>query len=258
MTQIAFVGIDQTRIEIAADILCAASPVWRSRLKETNASDIYRPVEEPMCTSQDLKAFKKLVTFGTQDMNLSDDILLVDLQHSLRLVHKYDCVGIKCLIDYIFEPRFFPDTEMSKIHRNYYAAPSWMTQTHIDYLVHKSEVYDESAEFCTMARKFLTIALGCTRLIYMSDTPSMHHKEWQTNELDEFPYVQVCFQDDCVIDEQNRGTVLCASKLGRAMLLEVLALTRSTMYTHNFLVTECHNCSIRRFLRHTYQCTSPL
>ena len=90
------------------------------------------------------------------------------LLQSLPLVHKYDCNGVKSMLDDL-DSVHFPNNTFVKKQGIYTSAgtwpvhhgtpieitPQWLTQVHIDYLVLKQELYGSTAALTTTMKKLL-------------------------------------------------------------------------------------------------------
>ncbi len=120
----------------------------------------------------------KIISIGSQDDSAATPVVgLETMLRALPLIHKYDCKGaVNHLLPRLQVAPFpeFPSgglvigqqlKELGQFcpfelstNRCYYVAPSWLTQTHLDYIVRKEELCGSSSLNDTM-KKILAHAL---------------------------------------------------------------------------------------------------
>jgi len=172
-----FVSSDGEEIPIPADVLSSASTVWRERLQLVGSlSPPPRSAEN--CTAEQIKAFVRVISLLSNDATgPAMSLPIEDLLHSLPLVHKYDCKGVKMLFDevdahHFREPVFEERKGIAKADSYFnvqrwlvpardvvHLSPRWLTQTHMDYLVLKQEMYGVEANLKEPMKKLLAIML---------------------------------------------------------------------------------------------------
>ena len=175
---VSFVGSDAEEVFIPIDVLSAASTVWRERLKLAGQYDEKCRSEEA-CETNDVKAFVKMISHGSQDTASVTDVDLTTMYRSLNLVHKYDCKGTVKVLSAL-EASHFPkltaaDFASGKVtngaksfshegvtgapSRRFCVSPPWLTQTHLDYIVLKQELFGVGSLNVTM-KQILVHALS--------------------------------------------------------------------------------------------------
>ena len=100
---------DGAEISVPFDILSSASSVWRERLQLTGTLSP-TPRSEENCTVDEINAFVQVIMSRSHGAEKNaTDIPIETLVISLPLVHKYDCKGIKLMMDEL-DAHHFPTT----------------------------------------------------------------------------------------------------------------------------------------------------
>ena len=151
------------------DVLCEASPVWSERLSITGQADSTMCSEEKRCTAVQVKAFVQLLTMLSHETKTKPaNIELATLVLALPLVHKYDCTGMKNMIEDLAEWVHFHDDTLvyeedygkvlrGKWHVDWQLTVDKLSQSHIDYIIAGQELY--GPEFLSLQMKRLLAIL---------------------------------------------------------------------------------------------------
>lgn len=173
---VALVSMDGEEVLVKADILSAASVVWRERLQLLGTLSP-TPRAEQNCSADDIRSFVQVISMFSQDAateRLFDAPIRTMLQ-ALPLIHKYDCPAAKKALDQVLEKQAFPDKVVA-IHgtRNVYTNHStamvphisdFVTQDHVDYIIRKQELYGPSS-LTTEMKQALVGLIYYDRLFY--------------------------------------------------------------------------------------------
>ena len=183
---VTLVSRDGEEIQVAADVLCSASTVWRERLQlvQLNGSLSPRPRSEENYSAEEINAFVCVISARSNEAESPATMIPVEtLLRSLPLVHKYDCPGIKLMLDEL-DATHFPDDGV--VDRWGVIAPSpelnganvwvlnnktqvhitaqWLTQAHLEYLVLKQELYGSDAVLTAPMKRLLAKVLTTPRV----------------------------------------------------------------------------------------------
>ena len=140
------------------DVLSAASAIWRERFRLAGRFDSPTRSEETACTTAQIKAFLEvLLTTQSHETQVRPQQLgLGKLLLALPLVHKYDCIGMKIMIDEMNDKLHFTEEiipkeaeEEIRLYNSieYGGAGRWylcaghLSQTHLDFIIAGQELY---------------------------------------------------------------------------------------------------------------------
>ena len=158
------------------DILCSASTVWRERLKLAGSLSP-TPRAEETCTTEEIKSFVAVMSVHTQEtVCAAKELSFGTLIQALPLLHKYDCIGSKQMLDELDNVHFSSVIGVKSLKCSVYTqtlnavvqSPSnvtgvtepWLTQEHLDYLMLKQELYCEGNAFPKGAQQLLVSLLA--------------------------------------------------------------------------------------------------
>ena len=173
---VTLVSNDGEEVSVPVDVLSSASAIWRDRLQLVGSLDPSQRSEEN-CTGEEIKAFVQVISARSNDAKApATELPLQTLLQSLPLVHKYDCKGTNLMLDEL-DAVHFPDdgveTRRGLLHnRNRWVverghafkmtAP-WLTQTHLDYLTLKQELYGPEAVLTVRMQKLLATLITANK-----------------------------------------------------------------------------------------------
>lgn len=180
---VTFVSKDGEEMEVPIDVLSAASPVWRERLKLAGGYPEKCRSEE-CCDVNGIRAFVNLISHGSQDAERVNEYVglvgpLNTMLDAMPLIHKYDCKGTLMVLSKREEAHFPPLTascdmkpgggayrggkvnlrSYGRSENNIFVAPAWLTQAHFNYILRKQELYGVEGITTTM-KQLLAYALG--------------------------------------------------------------------------------------------------
>ena len=165
---VTLVSNDGEEVRVPVDVLSSASAIWRERLQLVGSLDPSQQSEEN-CTGEEIKAFVEVISARSNDAKApATELPIKTLLQSLPLVHKYDCKGTKLMLDEL-DAVHFPDAGV--VTRRGLLNPGtawlveeglafektapWLTQTHLDYLTLKQELYGPEAVLSGWMQKLL-------------------------------------------------------------------------------------------------------
>ena len=156
---------------------------------------------------------------------------------SLPLVHKYDCKGIKLMMDEL-DAHHFPDYAFKTssgmksaypsciwIHpdrTDVLLTPSWLTQIHVDYLVSKQELYGEDAVITQTMKKLLAKLLT----VKMWDHTYFGSNAAHPNAAQE---IQTGADTNAIVQVQHRKPKESAAGVEPCLTLEAWRLSSTTL-----------------------------
>ena len=158
---VTFVSMDGEDVLAPIDVLSAASAIWRERFRLAGRFDSPTRSEETACTTAQVKTFLEvLLTTQSHETQVRPQQLgLGKLLLALPLVHKYDCIGMKIMIDEMndklhFTKEIIPKeaqeetlTRYSSHSTGYVETGTWylcaghLSQTHLDFIIAGQELY---------------------------------------------------------------------------------------------------------------------
>ena len=233
---VTLVSKDGEEISVPADVLSSVSSVWRERLQLAGTlSPTPRSVEN--CSADEIKAFVQVIMSRSHEAETNSfDISIKTLVMSLRLVHKYDCKGIKLMMDEL-DAHHFPDLAFKTssgmlstapvgwIHpdgTNVLLTPGWLTQTHMDYLVSKQELYGEDAVITKTMKKLLSKLLT----VKMWDNTYFKSNAAHPNAAQE---IQTGADTNAIVQVQHRKPKESAAGVEPCLTLEAWRLSSTTL-----------------------------
>ena len=163
------ISCDGEEVPVSADVLSAASVVWRERLQLVGSLSP-QPRAEEDCTRAAIMSFVEIISMLTQDAQqdkpLLGEVPIDKMLMSLGLIHKYDCpVALKLLEEHLEKGAFYhPSTGIYQSAGAAYVN-SWVTQAHVDYIVKKQELF--GPESLTLEMKKLLVGLIYHEYLYL-------------------------------------------------------------------------------------------
>lgn len=180
---VVFISCTGEEVPINADVLSAASVVWRERLQLVGKLSP-SPRAEENGTTEEIQSFAKLLSAFTQDAKEESFNLkffnIKTMGQALPLVHKYDCPAAKKMLE-MLEKEAFPSHGVNSQRTSNASIVSWVTQDHIDYVVTKQELYGPRA--LTENMKKLLVSLTCNIALVNDTHGPVHIKARAEDEL---------------------------------------------------------------------------
>ena len=228
---VTLVGNDGEEVPVPVDVLSSASAIWRDRLQLVGSLDPSQRSEEN-CTGEEIKAFVQVISARSNDAKApATELPLQTLLQSLPLVHKYDCKGTK-LIDEL-DAVHFPDDGvvtrqgLCKIRSGWLVAHGqefkmtapWLTQTHLDYLTLKQELYGPEAVLTVRMQKLLATLI----------TASKERPVYQGLKLSEGIGCMLTSDDDLLVHLQMQDSAMEIDENAKAgLVLQAWRLSSNT------------------------------
>lgn len=175
---IAFVSAEGDEVSVPVDTLCAASPVWRERIRlaswsgEGGVEPIASRCEEGVTTAQ-VKAFAEVIATLSHEATRAPEALpLETLVLALPLIHKYDCAGVKMVIESVarnfhFDEAAIPLKEMDETTNSLARVDTGrklllvdeLSQAHVDFIITAQELYGADFNLSDPMKRLLALLL---------------------------------------------------------------------------------------------------